>query len=329
MKNIEECLAGVSSMGIAGHIRPDGDAVGTTMALYLYVRKYHPQIHADIFLDDFRPVFGHIARIEEVKSPEEAEDFQYDLFAACDVSAMDRLGIRASLFEQAKKTVCIDHHISNTGFADENHIRGDISSCSEVLYSLMDPEKVDLEIATALYTGIIHDTGVLQYAATTADTLRITASFLELGVDFSSIIKNSFYLKTYIQNQVMGRVLAESIMLIDGKCIVGYLRRRDMAFYGIGGPELDGIVNQLLLTEGVEAAVFLYEAQTQEFKVSLRSAGRVDVSEAALYFAGGGHHAAAGCTVAGTFYDVINAVVGRITVQLEEMGIYPLQEENG
>ena len=124
------------------------------------------------------------------------------------------------------------------------------------------------------------------------------------------------YQKSYIQNQVMGRVLAESIMLLDGKCIVGYMKLRDMDFYGVKPSDLDGIVSQLRLTKGVEVAMFIYEHESQVFKVSLRSNGSVDVSKIASYFGGGGHVKAAGCDLAGSMYDVINNISEQIEKQL-------------
>ena len=206
--------------------------------------------------------------------------------------------------------------MSNKGFAMENHIRGDVSSACEVLYGLLDPEKVDRPVATAIYTGMAHDTGVFQYSSTSPQTMRIAAKLMETGFNFSKIIDESFYEKTYIQNQVMGRVLAESIMLLDGKCIVGYMKKRDMDFYGVDGKDLEGIVSQLRLTRGVEVAMFLYEVESQVFKVSLRSNGCVDVSKIAVYFGGGGHMRAAGCDLAGSMYDVINNVSEQIEKQL-------------
>ena len=182
-------------------------------------------------------------------------------------------------------------------------MKGDISSCCEVLYGLLDPEKVDRPIATAVYTGMIHDTGVFQYSSTSSETMRIDESFYE---------------KTYLQLQVMGRVLAESILLQDGKCIVGYLRRRDMEFYGVEGSDLDGIVSQLRLTRGVEVAIFIYETETQTFKVSLRSNGKVDVSKVAVFFGGGGHTRAAGCDLQGSMYDVVNNLTAEIEKQFGE-----------
>ena len=146
--------------------------------------------------------------------------------------------------------------------------------------------------------------------------MRIAGELMKTGFDFSKIIDESFYQKTYIQNQVMGRVLAESIMLLDGKCIVGYLKKRDMDFYGVDGKDLDGIVSQLRLTQGVEVAMFIYEFEQQSFKVSLRSNGKIDVSRIAVYFGGGGHMRAAGCDMAGSVYDVINNISEQIEKQL-------------
>ena len=316
MKNIAEVLEGVKTVGIGGHIRPDGDCVGSCMALYLYIRTYFPDIDVTVYLDHPKPIFGHIECIDEIKT--EADNRVFDLFITCDVSARDRLALAGDLFEKAKKTVCIDHHVSNQGFADINHVQGDISSCCEVLYGILDSEKVTLPIATAIYTGMVHDTGVFQYSSTSPETMRIAGELMKTGIPFSRIIDESFYQKTYIQNQVMGRVLAESILLQNGTCIIGYLRRRDMDFYGVEGSDLDGIVSQLRLTKGVEVAMFIYETETQTFKVSLRSNGKVDVSKVAVFFGGGGHTRAAGCDLHGSMYDVINNITAEIERQLAE-----------
>ena len=315
MNNIAEVLDQVKTMGIAGHIRPDGDCVGSCMALYLYVKEYYPEIQVDVYLDHPKPIFSHIDCMDEIKTETDGEK-EYDLFVTCDVSSRDRLALAGEYFEKAKKTVCIDHHISNSGFARINYIRGEISSACEVLYGLLDPEKVNQRVAVPIYTGMIHDTGVFQYSSTSPETMRIAGQLMKTGFNFSRIIDESFYEKTYIQNQIMGRVLAESIMLLDGKCIIGYLRRRDLDFYGVDGKDLDGIVSQLRLTKGVEVAMFLYEVESQKFKVSLRSNGRVDVSRIAVYFGGGGPMRAAGIDMMGSLHDVINNITGEIERQL-------------
>ena len=105
--------------------------------------------------------------------------------------------------------------------------------------------------------------------------MRIAGELMKTGFDFSRIIDESFYQKTYLQNQVMGRVLAESILLQEGKCVVGIPERRENGFYGVEGNDMEGIVSQLRLTAGVEVAIFIYELETQRFKVSLRSNGKL------------------------------------------------------
>ena len=314
MKNISEILDGVRTVGIAGHIRPDGDCIGSCMALYLYIRENFPDIKADVYLEDPKPVFDYIEGMDQVKTETDGEKV-YDLFITCDVSARDRLAVAGEYFETAAKTACIDHHVSNSGFADINHVEGEVSSASEVLYTLLDEDRLTRSIAIAIYTGIVHDTGVFQYSSTSPETMRIAGELMKWDFDFSRIIDESFYQKTYIQNQVMGRVLAESILLQNGKCVVGYLKRREMEFYGVEGKDLDGVVSQLRLTAGVEVAIFIYETETQFFKVSLRSNGDVDVSKVAVYFGGGGHVRAAGCDMQGSMYDVINNLTAEIEKQ--------------
>lgn len=321
MNNMEEVLTGAGTIGIAGHIRPDGDCVGACMGLYLYLRNYHPEISVDIYLDHPRNVFSYIPHMDEICMEEPPKDKVYDLFITLDVSAKDRIALAGDAFAKAKKRVCIDHHVSNPGFADVNYIISDSSSASEVLYTLLEPKKITKDIAVAIYTGMIHDTGVFQYSCTSPQTMRIAGELMGTGFNFSEIIDQSFYEKTYVQNQVMGRVLAESFLILDGKCVVGYVKRKDMVFYGVTGQELDGIVSQLRLTAGVEVAMFLYELEPQHFKVSLRSKSKANVSEIASYFGGGGHVRAAGCDLRGSMHDVINNITLHIEKQFKDLGI--------
>ena len=135
--------------------------------------------------------------------------------------------------------------------------------------------------------------------------------------DFNELLDQTFFQKTYLQNQILGRALLESMLLMDGKCIISALRKKDLDFYGVTGEDLEGIVSQLRNTAGVEVAIFLYETAIQEFKVSLRSNGKVDVSRVASYFGGGGHVRAAGCTMQGSVYDVLNNLTLHIEKQLK------------
>lgn len=315
LNKISSVLENAKTVAIAGHVRPDGDCVGSCMGMYLYLKEYYPHIQTDVYLEEVRDVFSYIQGIDQVKGQWQ-EGTVYDLLLLFDVSSRDRIGVAGEALGTAGRTVCVDHHVTNKGIAQMNHIEPEASSTCEVLYTLLEPEKVTREIAEAIYTGIIHDTGVFQYSCTGVRTMEIGGKLMEKGIDFSKIIKDSFYTKTYAQNQIMGRTIMESIMLLNGQCIVGYVRRKELEFYGITPKDLDGIVNQLQNTKGVEVAIFLYETGIQEYKVSMRSNGIVDVARIAAYFNGGGHVRAAGCTMQGSVYDVINSLTYDIERQL-------------
>ena len=173
------------------------------------------------------------------------------------------------------------------------------------------------EIAEALYLGIVHDTGVFQYSCAGPSTFRAAAELLETGIDAADLIMDTFYEKSYARMQIFGRALVESFLFMEGKCIVSYIRKKVMDFYGVKPKDLDGIVSQLRNTRGVEVAIFMYELDQNVFKVSLRSGNEVDVSKIAGYFGGGGHEKASGVTMTGTPQDILNNLAERIDEQLK------------
>lgn len=293
----------IKTCAIVGHVSPDGDAVGSVTALYGYVRKNFPWIDVELYIERPKESLMFLPGLADAFF-DTPEDSVRDLFVSCDVSSTDRFGVAGNLFPLAKKTFCVDHHISNPLFADINVVDAEASSCAEVLYTLMDPAGIDLDIATSLYTGIVHDTGVFQYSNTRGETLRIAADLLERGVPASRIIDESFNQRTMRQSRILGKVLQESMLYMDGKVIVGRVTLGDMSAFEVTKKDLDGIVSELRLVKGVLAAVFFYETEPSVFKVSLRSNGNLDVSRAAGTFGGGGHIKAAGCTIEGRLPDV-------------------------
>ena len=317
MKKIIEEVRGAKSVAISGHIRPDGDCVGSCMGLYLYLTKELPEVQVDVFLEQPSDVFHCIQGVDGIKDAALYQNAVYDVFIALDCSK-DRLGDAEIIFDNAKKTINIDHHISNSGCGDVNYLRADASSASELVFELLDEDNLDVEIAKALYIGIIHDTGVFQYSNTAPATLVAASKLVKYGFNFPEIIEETFYEKTYVQNQIMGRALLESILFMDGKCIVAVISKEMMDFYGVTGKDLDGIINQMRNTKGVECAIFLYELDSLEYKVSMRSGGQINVSAIAQFFGGGGHVRAAGCTVKGTAHDVINNISAQIELQYAE-----------
>ncbi|MDO4621279.1 MAG: DHH family phosphoesterase, partial [Lachnospiraceae bacterium] len=207
MHNINELFPeGIHSVGIAGHVNPDGDCVGSCSALYLYIRKNFPEISVDLYLEKPKAVLMQIPGASDAKNEAE-EDKQYDLFIICDVSSMERIGVAGDLFQKASHTACIDHHVSNTGLAEVNEIAPKASSCAEVLCGLLTDELIDVDIAQALYTGMIHDSGVFQYRNTSPATLRCAAALLEKGFDATAIIEQTFNQRTFVQNRITGFAL--------------------------------------------------------------------------------------------------------------------------
>ncbi len=314
MSRLEELVKGAKSVALSGHVRPDGDCVGSVMSVYLYLKKNMPWLEVKVFLETPSSIFGCMKEIEVIDSNMDTQRV-FDVFIALDCND-ERLGDAEPIFQRAKTRINIDHHVSNQGCGDINIVVPDASSTCEVVYELMDSEKLDVEIAKALYIGMIHDTGVFKYSNTSPKTLQIAAGLISYGFDFPKIIDETFYEKTYIQTQIMGRALLESVRFMDGKCIFSVVNKDIMEFYDATPKDLDGIINQLRIIKGVECAIFMYQTGNMEYKVSMRSNGYVDVSAIASFFGGGGHVRAAGCTMKGTVHDVINNISTRIALQM-------------
>ncbi|RKJ20361.1 bifunctional oligoribonuclease/PAP phosphatase NrnA [bacterium D16-50] len=300
---LKEC-EGAGRIGISGHVRPDGDCVGSCLALWQYLKKCLPDAYVKVFLEAPADIFRGIKGFEEIDS-DFAEEEPFDVFFVLD-SSVDRLGGAEKYFREAGKTINIDHHISNLGGGQLNCVEPQIGSSCELLYDLLDEEMMDKDLAMAIYVGMIHDTGVFQYSNTTPATMEKGARLIGYGFDFPRLVQETFYQKTYVQAQIMGRALMESVRFMDGRCIVSVIERKTMEFYHVESKDLDGIVNQLLNIEGVDCAIFMYQTGVVEYKVSLRSNEKVNVAQVAAYFGGGGHVRAAGCTLSGTFHDCVN-----------------------
>ncbi len=300
---LEEC-AGARRIGISGHVRPDGDCVGACLGLRQYLVNCLPGVCVKVFLEQPADIFNELAGFGEIVTdfPEEAP---FDVFFALDCAA-DRLGGAEEYFLKACKTINIDHHVSNKGSGQINYIMPNVGSTCELLYDLMEQERMDKDVAMAIYTGVIHDTGVFQYSNTTPATMEKGARLIGYGFDFPRLIQETFYQRTYVQAQVLGRALMESIRFMEGKCIVSAVDRKTMDFYKVEPKDFEGIVNHLRNIAGVECAIFMYQTGVLEYRVSMRSSEKVDVAEVAAYFGGGGHARAAGCTMMGTFHDCVN-----------------------
>lgn len=316
MTKLETMIDQAGKIVILGHVNPDGDCVGSCLAVYNYIKEWDSTKAVTVRLERAPSKFSYLSGFDAIET--EAGEETYDLCICLDSSDEERLGDFKSCFDRSAKTICIDHHITNRGYAKENVIDGHASSACEVVYGQLNESRISKRVAECIYTGIIHDTGVFKYSNTSRKTMEIAGKMMEKGIDFGTIIDGSFYKKTYMQSQILGRALLESITFLDGRCIFSVVRKKDMDFYGVDKSDLDGIVDQLRVIDGIECAIFLYETGIHQFKVSLRSNSIVDVSRIAAYFGGGGHVRAAGCTMSGSVHDVVNNLSAHIAEQLEQ-----------
>ena len=308
---MNDVIGSAKSVGIAGHIRPDGDCVGSCMALYNYLKKNRKDLEVRVFLEYVDPKFGLIAHTDEIEI-NGYDGTKFDLFISLDTASLDRLGINAPSFENAKRTYVIDHHKSNLGYADDNHIVPEASSASEVLYDFLELKLFDKEIAEAMYMGIAHDSGVFRFQSTTPKTMRIAADLMEFGINVNEILEETYYRKTYNQMMITAKIQSNTVLTMDGKCIYGYCTTELMNQYGITTNDLDAVIASIRNVAGVEVAMFIYQLSEDKFKVSLRSKNDVDVSNIAVKFGGGGHIRAAGFDIDGPLDYAIELVLNEI-----------------
>ena len=314
---INDLLKDIKTLAITGHVKPDGDCIGSTLGLYNYVVKNYPEIDADIYLDSPPDKFAFLGNFDKIDTRYE-KDKAYDLMICLDAATLERIGNAGKYFETAGHTVNIDHHISNTVYADENHVEAEASSASEVLYEMLEPEMIGYDTALCLYTGIIFDTGVFKYPLTSPHTMRVAADLMGFGIPTNEIIDGIFYEKGYNENRIMGYALLNSMLAFGGRVIWSYISMEDMENFHVDSSEVDGIVPQLRLTKGVVCALFMYETAPGEYKGSLRSTEEFDVDGIAVKFGGGGHKRAAGFNIKGEPGECIDKVLKEIGDNLPE-----------
>ncbi len=299
MINLISLCQDAETIGISGHIRPDGDCVGSTCGLWQFLRKAFPDKRIDVRLEKPADIYSFVPGVSDIVSDE--TETVYDVFFVID-SVPERSGAAEKYYRAAKTKVNIDHHITNPGDGDLCYIDAGASSASELVYDLIreadrEGRYMDAALAETIYLGIIQDCGVFQYSNTSPKTLRAAAELIAYGFDFPKLIEQTFYEKTYVQNRVLGFALSNSRLCLSDTFIYSIVTRKDMETLHAGDHDFEGVVNQLRYTKQVKAAALLHETEDGGYKVSLRSGGEVDVSRVAARFGGGGHIRAAGCTL--------------------------------
>ena len=305
---IKELVKDAKCIGISGHTHPDGDCVGSTLALFQYLKNEFPDKETTLYLEEIPDVFLQLPYAQDINHEVDMNK-EFDVYFALDCADAARLGMFEIHFQNAKRTICIDHHKSNQAFADENYIVPDASSTCELVFDCMEKTDITKDIALCLYTGLVHDTGVFQYSCTSAKTMEIAGFLMETGIDYSGIIDSTYYEKTFEQNKILAKAVLDAQRYLNDKVILSTLLTETMQEYGVFSKDLDGIVNQLRITKGVEVAVFIYECGVEEYKISMRSKKTIDVSEIAQIHGGGGHARAAGITMKGNIDEIKKVIL--------------------
>lgn len=291
LEEIAALLLAQDKLVLCPHVSPDGDALGSTLALKMALEKAGKKV--TVMVDDDVPkAFGFLPQIDCFVKPADDEVVEVDLLVVLDASSLDRIG-KVAQAVKAKAVANIDHHISNTQFADYLYLNTEAAATAEILCNLVEKLGItpDKDLATCLYTGIYTDCGSFRYANTTPGTMRAAAKLLEYGARPNEI-SDALGTNTRANIEMLGKVLQTLAFYNDGKIstleINSDLYDKDV--------NTDNFISFARYIEGVDVAVLFKAVEPAVTRVSMRSQ-ETDVAAIALSFGGGGHVRAAGCTV--------------------------------
>lgn len=309
VKEIFEIINNSMNIAIAGHKAPDGDCIGSVMALYEFLKPLNKNV--DVFIDGDVP-FNYKIFADEDAIVKEMDNNTYDILFMLDCSDAERLGKFKEVTRLAKKTVCVDHHKTNQSFADINIIDPKMSSTGELLYDIMKVSGMEInkKTATLIYVAMLTDTGKFSYSNTSSLTHIKAAELIELGVDVS-MVDNAVY------NSKPADVVKAFIDCIKGielhfgnKFGITAITKQILEKNNVSMGDIDGVVEFIREIKEVEVSCVLKETDDKYTKVSLRAKNdQIDVSEISLKFGGGGHKKAAGFEVNDTVENTKNIMI--------------------
>jgi len=295
--NIKEEIQKAEDIVILTHESPDGDAVGSALAMYLTLKKLGKTV--DVIIPEYASIFDFLPAANEIKK--EGKQEPYDLAISVDVTGINRLNGFANYFENAGVKIQIDHHQVNEMFADYNFVNPASPACAQNLIFIIEQlgVEIDKEIGTCLLTGIITDTGGFKYEGVSAETFEFTSWLLAKGVNVSDVYKRVMQTKTRANFELRKVIMDRTEFLCDNKVAFTYMTLEDEKNTGAAPGDHEGLVEIGRDIEGVEVSIFLREVENG-YKASLRSNDYVNVSDVCIAFSGGGHKRAAGCTIFNT-----------------------------
>ena len=312
LKAIADALQRHDRFLVVTHENPDGDALGSLLAISLALRQLGKD--AVMYLPGDTPLPREYAfmPLEDLTRTRPA-DAAERVLVAVDCAKEDRIGDDA-VRSRAPLVLDIDHHHDNTRFGDVNLIVADASSTGEVLRDLFAELGLELtpQLAEPLYIALVTDTGRFQYANTTPKSLRLAAELVEAGADVHAVFQQVYESVEFAKLKLLARALGRAEVLEGGRIVVSHLLRTDFAEVGAAEPYSEGIIDYLRAVEGAELAVLIREQlhkSPHAYKGSLRSSiDELDVSVIARSFGGGGHRQAAGFSSSDSLDEIVERI---------------------
>lgn len=294
-KEAREIVQNSKSVYVVAHVNPDGDAIGSTFAVYFALKKLGKDVH--VIMPSYSTVFEFLPGVEY--SVDNVKENEYDLLIALDASDKTRLAMSEEDFNKAKKVIMLDHHQISGPYGDFRYINDLKSSASEIAYLFIKALEVELDenIATLLYTGIMTDTGSFNYSNANSDTFRVVADLLDCGAKAVEVCKKLNDTMKEAKLKLIAKTVEKMEVYYGGKMRFAYISYDEIVALGIGDEDAEGMTNYLRAVEGTEVAVYVRGKSDGTLKVSMRSGGNVDTSKIAIAFGGGGHPRAAGYTM--------------------------------
>lgn len=315
-KSLNEIILAIKSSKkslVLAHQNPDGDTLGSMLAVGALLRKLGHEVDHSIS-DPVPQIYKFLPFTDLVKAPDDKDlKNEYDLAFSLDCGSVKRLGKAQSLWAKAKKTINIDHHISNEKFATINWIEADATSTGQVVHVLAKALNIEVtkEIASLLYTTLLTDTGCYSLSNTNAKALSWGAELINLGADHERIYKEAFLEKPYRAIKTFGSAINNLNVIEDGEIAWTFVTSEIMKSFSATSEDTEDIADYMMRTKGVKVGVFFREDQN-ETKVSLRSNTSFDVSKIAMSMGGGGHKRAAGINIKEPFNKVKDLVLNTV-----------------
>lgn len=303
-KRIIEAIESARNIAVLPHVSADGDALGSSIALALALKKMGKDCR--VFIEEEIPQTYHFLPGKEYLEVFKGKKEEYDLVLALDTGDLARLGKRLEIFNSTDFTINIDHHTTNTEFASINLVKTSAAAVGELIYQLVKMMGVSLDesISTCLYVAVATDTGGFRYSNTTPVTHQIAAELISNGVDVSKVSQVVFETLPFKKVRLMGLAIDSIEIFEGGKAAFITVTNEMLKKAEAMEEDCDGLVNIARNIEGVEVAVLIRQRSENEFKINFRSQNYVDVSAIAHKYSGGGHKKAAGCALRGSMEEV-------------------------